>query len=157
MVHEVEAVLLPDIHIEGSVCPGEWIYHKYEHVATGHRQDATFNLELHTGDLYYTLRPDRPAITLVSKICTHLWCCTNLLSLWTVRRHLCFSQTPPFHHTSAVEMARTQQAATGTECDIHNGTTQYLGLRGGHVCSDYYVWVSLAAHNSSCQRFSQQD
>ena len=72
MVHEVEAVLLPDIHIEGSVCPGEWIYHKYEHIATGDHQDATFNLELHTGDLYYTLRPDRPAITLVSKIFTQL-------------------------------------------------------------------------------------
>eukprot|EP01044_Picomonas_judraskeda_P001184 COSAG03_NODE_65_length_15137_cov_3.350446_6_plen_879_part_00 len=64
MVHEVEAVLQPDVYIEGSVCPGDWIYHKYDHVATGH-QDATFNLKLHTGDLYFTLRPERPAITLV--------------------------------------------------------------------------------------------
>ncbi len=128
MVHEVEAILPPDVHIEGSVCPGDWIYHKYEHVATG-RQDATFSLELHTGDLYYTLRPERPAITL----------------------------TPPFHHTSAVEMAHTHQASTGTACDIHNGTVEYLGLRGGHVCADYYVWVTLSPHNSTCQRFSQQD
>ncbi len=128
IVHEVEAVLLPDVHFEGSVCPGDWIYHKYEHIATGHH-DATFSLELHTGDLYYTLRPDRPAITL----------------------------TPPFHHTSAVEVAHTQQASTGTECDIHNGTTVYLGLRGGHICSDYYVWVTLSNHSSTCQRFSHQD
>ena len=64
MVHEVEAILQPDVHLEGSVCPGDWIYHKYEHVGTTH-QDAIFNLELHTGALHYTLRPDRPAITLV--------------------------------------------------------------------------------------------
>jgi hypothetical protein len=49
------------------------------------------------------------------------------------------SQTPPFHHTSAAEVAHTHHAATGTACDLHNGTTQYLGLRGGHECSDYYV------------------
>eukprot|EP01046_Picozoa_sp_COSAG06_P068075 COSAG06_NODE_17939_length_913_cov_1.090909_1_plen_77_part_00 len=68
MVHEIEAVLLPGVHLEGSVCPGEWIYHKYEH-ATGGSQDAVFNLELHTGDLYYTLRPNQPAITLVRTMC----------------------------------------------------------------------------------------
>lgn len=128
MVHEVEAILRPGVHIEGSVCPGDWIYHKYEHVATG-QQDATFTLELHTGDVYYTLRPERPAITL----------------------------TPPFHHTSAVEMANTHQASTGRACDIHNGTVQYLGLRGGHVCADYRVWVTLSPHSSICQRFSHQD
>ena len=66
------------------------------------------------------------------------------------------SQTPPFHHTDAVEMAITQQVSTGTACDIHNGTAQYLGLRGGHVCSDYYVWVTLVPHNLRCARFSQQ-
>lgn len=131
MIHEVEAVLVPDVRIEGSVCPGDWIYHKYEHtrdIATGHH-DATFSLELHTGDLYYSLRPDSPAITL----------------------------TPPFHHTSAAEMALTQEVSTGTECDIHNGTTLYLGVRGGDVCSNYYVWVTLSPHSSSCERFSQQD
>ena len=84
MVHEVEAILHPDVHLEGSVCPGEWIYHKYEHVGTVH-QDAIFNLELHTGDLYYTLRPDRPAVTLVrTKTLAHDLCSAAWFSLWAV-------------------------------------------------------------------------
>ena len=91
--------------------------------------DATFNLELHTGDVYYALRPDQPAITL----------------------------TPPFHHTSAAEAAHTHQTASASTCHIHIGTTQFLGLRGGHECSDYYVWVDLSPHSSSCERFAQQD
>ena len=107
MVHEIEATLEPGVHLEGSVCPGDWIYHTYHHT-TGGSQDATFNLELHTGDVYYTLRPDQPAITL----------------------------TPPFHHTSAADVAHTHRAALASACHIHNATTQYLGLRGGHECSD---------------------
>lgn len=63
MAHEIEAVLEPGVRTVGRVCPGEWIYHTLNQVAPG--QDATFQLELHTGDLYYTLRPLRPAITLV--------------------------------------------------------------------------------------------
>ena len=67
------------------------------------------------------------------------------------------SQSPPFRHISAAEHARTLQAATGTACDVNNGTTLYLGLRGGDVCSDYYVWVTLSPHASNCERFVHQD
>lgn len=93
MIHEIEAKLQPGIHMQGSVCPGDWVYHTYKHM-TGGSQDAIFNLELHTGDVYYALRPDQPAITM----------------------------TPPFHHTSAAEVAVAHHAASAPACDVHNGS-----------------------------------
>jgi hypothetical protein len=111
IVHEIEALMEPGHKLHGVVCPGEWIYHKFTAVVVDHEHplDAVFDIELHTGDLYYALRSHEPPITLA----------------------------PPFHKATAEQFLVSHKLAVATACDLINRSEYWLGLRGGHVCADY--------------------
>ena len=110
-------------HIHAEVCPGGWAYHYVNAQETkaalqstndwtpGHPLNLIIKLELFTGDLMYTRRWEEPPIKL----------------------------TPPWSKTTAAEQLVSHQYATMQLCNVEVHEEVFIGLLGGHECSEYVV------------------
>jgi hypothetical protein len=105
----------------GAVCPGEWVYHTYvyESDTDSHDEVLQFELNVHSGDFYFLVRPDHPPIKL----------------------------SPPYQRAESdySHGAGHHESTRALVCAVSSGTEYYLALRGAQHCSEYDVTVSLVA------------
>jgi hypothetical protein len=110
-------------HIHAEICPGGWAYHNINTHETkaalqsthdwtpGHPLNLRVKLELFTGDLKYTRRWEEPPIKL----------------------------SPPYSKATAAEQLLSHQYAIMELCNVEVHEEVYIGLLGGHECSEYVI------------------
>eukprot|EP00238_Polyblepharides_amylifera_P013736 CAMPEP_0196598392 /NCGR_PEP_ID=MMETSP1081-20130531/94295_1 /TAXON_ID=36882 /ORGANISM="Pyramimonas amylifera, Strain CCMP720" /LENGTH=1715 /DNA_ID=CAMNT_0041924083 /DNA_START=22 /DNA_END=5170 /DNA_ORIENTATION=- len=118
-------------HVNGVVCPGELIYHFYDHFQSSSETTETkrrmlsedtssevsilshapnnirFKLKLHSGDVYYTITHVNPALKLV----------------------------PPYRHLDYLSQGNVSHTSVDI-CELEHGL-QYISMQGGDECSEY--------------------
>ena len=122
----IRAQLVPGgAGVHGEICPGDWVYHVVDvsdYVPGGklhndvYHASLAFDVELHSGDFYYMLRPSTPPIRLV----------------------------PPYRFAK-LNATEGQHTFRACQLDIEHFFNEryYLALRGGEHCAEYAVRASI--------------
>ena len=109
--------------IHGEVCPGGWVYHHVDTQETGsllranhdwtpgHPLNLMITLKLLSGDLKFTRRWEEAPIKL----------------------------TPPYSEATAAEQLASHQHAIIHLCNVEVHDQVFIGLLGGHECSEYVI------------------
>ena len=103
--------------ISGSVCPGQWMYHSYQHdgsLSTDVAHHIDFKLKMFTGDVEYLTQHDHPPLKLV----------------------------PPYGHASSEHQLAHHTEDHVSICNVDHGK-HFLALRGGIHCALYEVSVHI--------------
>ena len=130
----IEAQLIPGGEfVHGEICPGDWVYHLVDtsdYISGGklhesaHHVSLAFDIELHSGDLFYMLRPSDPPIRLV----------------------------PPFRFAKLNGTDLQHFKACSQDIESHYHSKYYLALRGGEHCADYSITAHVYNARSNASR-----